>query len=230
MICRTERICDMVDGRTLELAHAARGRLSLSDIRLLGEQITTGHAQARQAAEYFRRDVPRTADALVAEAEGLHRMIFGATGLAFAGRLRTETDEEVLVDRGRHELVGAPPAQIRPLLEQTLATALPSLLSDDPERLARGSAILLEGLFRAHPFLDGNGRVGRLLVRLYVQRSGHYQLLEFANHGKSGRTYIGALHYARRKMRDDTTSSPADPYRYLARWLRQHMVEVQADC
>jgi fido (protein-threonine AMPylation protein) len=228
-VCRAERICDKVDGRTLELAHAERGKLSLSAIGLLGEQITDGHAQARQAAEYFGGDVPKTVDALVVAAERLHHLIFGATGLSYAGRIRSAGDQEVVVDRGRHQLVGASPAHIRAILAQTLTDSLPALLCDDPVRLARGGAILLEGLFRAHPFLDGNGRVGRLLVRIYVQRSGRYQLLEFDNRGRSVRKYLNALRYVRRKMRDDATSPRCDPYRYLAEWLRRHIVEVGAD-
>ena len=99
-VCRAERICDKVDGRTLELAFSERGRLSLSAIGLLGEQITDGHAQARQAAEYFGQDVPKTVEALMAAAERLHYLIFGPTGLTYAGRIRSEGDQEVVVDRG----------------------------------------------------------------------------------------------------------------------------------
>ena len=84
-------------------------------------------------------------------------------------------------------------------------------------------------VFRAHPFLDGNGRVARLLMRVYIQRSGRFQALAFQNQGKSGRKYVGALRYARKLMREDAAAQKRDPYRYLAAWVRMHMTEVEED-
>lgn len=133
----------------------------------------------------------------------MHRTIFGQTNLSFAGRFR-QPGERVTVDRGHHEFEGAAPETILPGLEKLFVDIIQQNTHAPTKRLlANQVAALFERFFTIHPFLDGNGRVARLLARWLVLDIGQFDLLTFPKNRRARMRYLNGLRYAHRR-RDDT--------------------------
>ncbi len=99
----------------------------------------------------------------------LHKIVF-KNSKPFAGKLRKKGEEVVVVDRAGnivHE--GAPQARIRPLLAELVAWYAAKRDRYPGIVLA---AVVHNQFENIHPFRDGNGRVGRILLNNILLKHG----------------------------------------------------------
>lgn len=151
----------------------------------------------------------------------LHGMAFEE--FDYGGRLRSVPGT---FDVGSHERRGAPPgeisARLRSMHEQLVGRC--GWHGESADVIARQCARLLVEFFAIHPFADGNGRIGRLLVLFFVESSGRLSLDPWPSAGRGRRKYLWALRYAHRhRARERPTG--ADPYRGVERVIRTLVVE-----
>lgn len=133
-----------------------------------------------------------------------HRAIFADSKPDIAGRLRTV---QVWIGKSKH--VPPAPIEVRPLLVELLRRVNRNRRGVHPVQLAAEFHLEFESI---HPFVDGNGRIGRLVLNLllaragyplvdiaYVKRKGYYLALERSNLQGSARPFLRwfFLRYAR---------------------------------
>jgi Fic family protein len=104
----------------------------------------------------------------------LHRMLLANIDETIAGRFRAKGE---FVRVGTH--VAPAPEQIEPLLRAMVVTFESALSAHIADRIAR---LHLE-FERIHPFNDGNGRIGRVLINVALQRHGFPPII-IRNKGK----------------------------------------------
>lgn len=99
----------------------------------------------------------------------LHELVM--TGLASktqTGGYRTE-QSAIFNASGIAIYMPPPPRQIKPAMEKLL-----KFVNSDKEQFVPIRAVLAHYTFeKIHPFLDGNGRVGRLILQAVLQKSGY---------------------------------------------------------
>ena len=84
------------------------------------------------------------------------------------GKLRTETSA-IFNSAGIAVYIPPPPRQIKPAMERLI-----KFINSDKEQFAPIRAVLAHYTFeKIHPFLDGNGRVGRLLLQEVLEKTGY---------------------------------------------------------
>ncbi len=150
----------------------------------------------------------------------------------FAGRFRTEGDGPIAFGgEGRHKLIAEPVTEIAPRLRERL-THLPldQLRQMTKREIAHAAAVFLEDFFRIHPFVDGNGRIGRMFVTLLIAReSGRYRLEKFDNYGRKYRRALEIAHLHARRSDHSEKRDMRNPYWLLELVLEGAMVEVPED-
>ncbi|MCL1798742.1 MAG: Fic family protein [Eggerthellaceae bacterium] len=104
----------------------------------------------------------------------LHQMLLGGINDDFAGRLRREGE---YVRVGRH--IAPPPEHVPGLLAELLAT----YHSDHDRYFLDTIAYFHVGFESIHPFCDGNGRIGRVLVNQQLAALGYPPVI-IRNKGK----------------------------------------------
>jgi fido (protein-threonine AMPylation protein) len=162
----------------------------------------------------------------------LHGHIFGKAEPAIAARFRVRGEVGIFGGEGGHMLAGAQPEDIPSSVEKAwhllgscdLATVN---RSDLVKRMAR----FLESFFFTHPFVDGNGRVARLVLLHVVSRTGRWAI-RFPTDRKEHRRYLFALQAAHRDTQangsPDCRSYIRDPVWLLVRWLDRCLDDVPA--
>lgn len=97
----------------------------------------------------------------------LHKLVM--SGISYqAGKFRTEVSA-IFTPAGVATYMPPPPGHIASLMEQ-----LVTWINSGKEQFVPIRAVLAHYSFeKIHPFLDGNGRVGRLLTQTILQKSGH---------------------------------------------------------
>ena len=104
----------------------------------------------------------------------LHKDLMEDLQIKGVGKLR---DESVIV--GHRDVAGAvhvkhnPPAHTAKEIEKLLTKLYEDLLSDKENHPLIVAGILHHGFVHIHPFVDGNGRLGRILTAYYLLLNGY---------------------------------------------------------
>jgi fido (protein-threonine AMPylation protein) len=182
-------------------------------------------------------DVPSTGEEFCELITGWHRDVFSAAFGQLAGRFR-RPDELVEVGHNAHKFTGVDGAKIASSLTAAWeALGTRALRAGDRRAAAQWAADFCQRFFRIHPFADGNGRIGRLVVELVAERHGLAVVWPSFQKRKeetaARNDYIDALEYAHRKlgvtaaghdMQDRAHPPPLAP---LARWWERRIVSRQ---
>ncbi len=126
----------------------------------------------------------------------VHGTVFGKAFGDVAGRFR-RPGEDTRVGHNEHAFDGVPSETIEPELEALWASCPATDVHRDKRSVAFWAAKFCQGLFRIHPFVDGNGRTARLVVEVVAVHFGMGLFWpEFRSRGeetKDRAAYIQAL-------------------------------------
>jgi fido (protein-threonine AMPylation protein) len=229
--CKVHRLCDRYD---ITLRDHFPG-LREDEYEWLHRRTAIGSTRAR--AELLERARGPTAiDELALRA---HRLTFEGVFL-FAGRVR-QPGEKVYVGHDEHEFAGLDAAAIPSALSELSATFGPIDRWPQGRRaFAQRAARFLRDFFAIHPFTDGNGRTGRLIVECAASRTGTLRIVPRAtskprHRARDQREYLCALQEAHRRRgltraqyAFDLDQDADDGCTALARWWARQIIEVDA--
>jgi len=207
---REAKLCDRIDTGLLGMFP----RRGVRWYESISKSIAVGHAVATSIVE-TTTCFPTSGEALVEFSKRCHRVVFQAWPEG-SGEFRTEPG---YFGFGVHEREGVEAEQIPSvLMELGDEYGFRFANAGHPDVLALTCASFLYRFFEVHPFPDGNGRVGRLLLRLGAKANG----FELAWHQRMSqaarRKYINALRYADRNS-DMTPSDKRAPLGKLTAWM-----------
>ena len=161
-----------------------------------GGRFISDIVEAREHARLAEHLLQRPPNLTLAEVLRWHAVLFKGTKPGIAGRLR---DYEVGIRGSRHH--PPTPLEVRPMLIELLRWA--SRYRGDCHAVER-AASLHHRFESIHPFGDGNGRVGRLLMNVelaragfppldvrYDRRRGYYRALERSQLEGDPRPFVG---------------------------------------
>jgi len=188
-----------IENSTLTLQETERILLELEVARNVSVRELFEAKNLARVTEYTRNkeDLKLDKDTILL----LHRMLIGGIDDAIAGRFR-KSHEYVRV--GSH--IAPAPEHIEQLLDNLLADYESS---HDEYFLDRISRFHLE-FERIHPFVDGNGRIGRVLIDLQLMLYGYPSAI-IRNKGKSDYYYPAFQAY-----QDDKSTDKLDDLLTLA--------------
>lgn len=225
--CKKERLCWRIDVELLELFPYQSNEF----YDRLTERIEDGRLEAEKMA--LSRKIPTSEDEFLKLLLDTHGMIFRNALPDMAGRFRLPGEDVHFGGEASHRLSGEEPEKIEESLRSLHHQFLPACFDGKGEReRAHAAAVFLEKFFRIHPFLDGNGRVARLMVTLACRNDGTFNVLAFDDSGRSRRRYVRALEYAHRHApgsEDPRARTVRDPWYGLARWIAAHLDQTPAE-
>lgn len=106
----------------------------------------------------------------------------------------------------RSKFIGTSPEYINTRLNETI-----KLLSRDASDPIENAAIFYQQFVGIHPFYDGNGRIGRIMVDVYLYSQKYF--MKWGDLRKTTR-WLRQLNYCHRKMQSTQKSS----YSFALRW------------
>lgn len=217
--CKYERACSQFDPRLIELT----GVKDLEELERMGQKIALGHVRASSLC--VSSPLPEDADAFLNWLLDAHHLIFAEGVPAIAGHFRKGTERVFYGGERQHRREGVAAfkidAELRKLYQrhQERSSRMP---------LAQVMAYFLEEFFRVHPFIDGNGRVGRLFLMLLAEHAG-FAFTPKTN-SRDRQRYVKALQYAH--ARCDPVSERAEvknPVHPLERWIEKGLIRVEEE-
>jgi Fic family protein len=172
-----------IENSTLTLQETERILLELEVARNVSVRELFEAKNLARVTEYIRnkKDVTLSKEAILL----LHKMLIGGINDNIAGRFRAEHE---YVRVGTH--IAPAPEHIEQLLDNLLADYESS---HDEYFLDRISRFHLE-FERIHPFVDGNGRIGRVLINMQLMLHGYPSVI-IRNKGKRDYYYPAFLAY-----------------------------------
>ncbi len=225
---KTGKICEKVDFRLAQLAYEQYGAPStFEDLYHTSQKILEGHGRIKRQIESNQFPYPHSEQAFVTLLCQFHAGTFQNSGLSFAGALRKE---DVKFGSGKNEIEGSPPENIDADLRKLYKSLVPSLhqlKGLNQEKFIRLCGLLLEEFFLVHPFLDGNGRVGRFLLIFLTINHGRFRFRAFSENKKDIEDYRVALEFAHRHSKQrvigEIKGRVQDPLMLLVPWLNKHL-------
>jgi Fic family protein len=174
-----------IEGNTLTLQETA---LVVSEGVTIGGKSMKEHLEAinhGQAVEYIKDIARADVDITERTVKEIHAIVLHGINRGQAGRFRTVP---VMIQGSRH--IPPQPYLIEPQMEKMIADY--KIMETDGTHPIVMAAFLHDKLVEIHPFIDGNGRTGRLLMNLYLLSKGFtITSLKADNEAKQG--YYNAL-------------------------------------
>lgn len=204
--CKVKRLCEFVDPGIL--AHCHLGAL---------HEYTAAHKLLLKGANEFNRleSVPLfPSHDFEHEVRRAHAKLFHHLNDMRPGQFRRQFDEVSVGGTGQNRFDGWEADRIPEGVRQSGARLMgggvaPAL------RIAR----FFEHFFRVHPFMDGNGRVARMMVQRALLNDGLHA--RWDDSAKARRRYVSSLEYAHRKR-----SRGDHALRFLEAWVERQLVTV----
>ena len=240
-----EHVCHDVDVDLIELVPSyvdTPGPHYLDEAVAMCRRIARNWTAAQTFVE--SEDLPDLPGDFLEYMTEVHRRLFDGTHLTFGGRFRHPGEHSAPMGPYGRQLPTSPAEHIEARLRRLHRTRIRPAEVGPPvfgtkEALAHNCAQVLHDFFAIHPFVDGNGRTGRLLlVAIASKRSPfRFRALDVRVDGtakEQGTEYIRALQRVDEELEQQARggTGPGDAaraYDPLAEWLAALLVEATTD-